>query len=129
VADTVDIWSPVFARLTDDQRALVQAAYMRLTTEAGTYWTDPDYGLDLSDYVNEDIDETRLQTIAVEVKAQLERDDRIATARVTATISGPLDSTALVLAIGVEPVEGEPVTFTVRFSDLQAEILEGFTFA
>lgn len=123
--ETIDISSPFFARLADDDRILAQAVYMRLTTRRGTYFTAPDYGLAVTDYVLEGLTNDALERIPYEVKAQLELDERIAGATVTATKT-PTEirgGYALILDITIMKRKGTPLALTLGVSEVTVEVL------
>ena len=81
---TINVRSPFFAALDDDQRILAQAVFLRLTTRQGSYWSRPEYGLLLSDYLKKGLDDDTLARIPSDIQGQLEQDRRIARREVTA---------------------------------------------
>ncbi|MCC6559660.1 MAG: hypothetical protein IT372_42630 [Polyangiaceae bacterium] len=124
--ESIDIFDPNFRALTDDQRILLQAAYMRLNTAAGTYWDDPDYGLLVSDLVNADMTEDEVLSLQSRVKAQLELDERLEAAIVTAALAATDgDNVSVKLAIRLVPRDGDAFTFTLAATELSVELLTG----
>jgi phage baseplate assembly protein W len=122
--ETIDIRSPFFARLTGDQRVLAQAVLMRLDTKKGTLWTAPDYGISISDYVELGITADALARIPGDVRAELEKDERIEGAVVTAsTTKNPGGGYALVLDIKITPAGGTVFSMTIAVDQLTIQLL------
>jgi hypothetical protein len=120
---TINIRSPFFTWLDDDQAIIAQAVFMRLSTRRNTYWTDPEYGKDLTDLVNEDLDARKIVDEATDIKLEVEKDERIASVTVTLSIDGEPNALRLVAAIDIEPSEGAPFTLTLAATDLTIELL------
>ncbi|KYG11405.1 hypothetical protein BE21_57485 [Sorangium cellulosum] len=124
--ETINIFSPMFRRLTDERQMLIQAAIMRLSTERGTYWNDPEYGYDITEAVNDAFDSARLLALQTDVKAELEKDERIESAIVTVRTEEGNGGTVVYLDIELYPVgEDEPLRFTLSVNDLTLELLLG----
>lgn len=121
--ETIDVSSPFFKRLTDDKRILTQAIILRLSTRRGVYWASPDYGLDLTEYVNEHLTEDKLVALSTDIKSEIEKDERIATATVNLTMTGGLGSVAIIAEIGIEAADGESFSLTLSVNDLTVELL------
>jgi len=64
---------------------MAQVCVRRLTCRKGSLLSDPLYGIDIRDFLNGRIDSAALARIKGQVKAELERDERIDQANVTAT--------------------------------------------
>lgn len=120
---TIDINDPFFRPLTDDRAILTQAIVMRLDTQRATYWTDPEYGLPVTNLLNEGLTDKRLARIPAEIAAELEKDERIAAVDVTTRIDGKSPSLRIILALRVSPVEGDTFPLTLAISDLTVELL------
>lgn len=121
---TLDVFSPILATLTDPQRVLLQAAWMRLNTRRGTYWDAPEYGLLVSDFLNDDVRPESLGEISSLVKAQLEQDERLEAAIVDAEIrESTAGDVAIRLGIRLVPNEGEEFSFIFNVSDQAVEVL------
>lgn len=110
--ETINISSPLFRRLSDDAAILAQALDMRLDTKQGTYWDDPDYGLEVDDYINAGLTSDALAQVASAVKAECEKDERVAAAAVTPLIERTEGGYSLRPSIKVFPVSGGPFEFT-----------------
>lgn len=120
---TVNVKSKLFRKLTDDEAILAQAAELRLGTKRGTYWTDPEYGLLCTDYVNEGVTRETLARIPNEVSAELEKDERIATATVAPTLARTESGAAILLAITIEPVAGPSFDMTLSVDGVSVSLL------
>lgn len=147
--ETVDIASPLFARLgsaassapvtltmsvsssgvdlgavSDDHRILAQAVTMRLSTKRGALWTDPTYGLAVQDYLEAELTVDAIARIPHEVEAELEKDERIASAAVVATTTrAALGGVALKLAMTITPSPAPSFPMTRPISELTVEAL------
>lgn len=121
--ETVNIDSPFFAVLSNDQAILMQAILMRLNTARGTYWADPEYGLALTDYVNEGLTPDALARIPVEVQSELEKDERVAGAFVKASITYGKNGVAVSLNIQITPVEGKEFDFVLAASAVTVDLI------
>lgn len=84
----------------NDVAGLAQDLYHRLCTERGTLPDDDDYGLDLRRYLSRPTDDASLLLSQTEIAAELEKDDRVASAEVELTM---LDPKTLSVAITIEP--------------------------
>lgn len=122
-AETIDARSRFFRPLRDYAAILRQAVFLRLSTERGTYWDDPEYGLDLTNFVNEAMTQTRLAQISTEIKAEVEKDQRIATAVVTTRVGGSSGSVRLDITIQFTDDRGDEHDLTLAVSDLTVEML------
>lgn len=115
---SIDIFDPNFGYTEDDQKILMQAAWLRLQTEPGTYFEDPDYGLLVSDLVNSDMTQQELSVFAARVQNQLALDDRLAETRVVAENMVDKGSNVIVdLTITLVPHTGDGFTFTVSLTE------------
>jgi len=84
--ETIDIFSVMFRRLSDDERILSQALYMRLNTRRGFLWDDPDYGLATDDLLNAGLTSDALVSLTAAIKAECEKDERVSSVAVTPTV-------------------------------------------
>lgn len=113
--ESIDIFDKFVRRLTDDRKILLQAAWM-----PGTYAEDPDYGLLVSDLVAADLTPAQLGQFAARVRAQLELDDRLSEARVTATFTPDGVLTARIVLV-LE--DGEEADFTIAITEENVEVI------
>ena len=97
------------ASRTADQQIRAQAVNMRLDTATGTFELEPEYGLALSAYVLANLSPDAVAAIPLDVVAQLELDDDIASAVVTPSATRlPTGRAALALSIVITPSDGTP---------------------
>jgi phage baseplate assembly protein W len=66
----------------DDITLLAQAILRRLSTPRGSLWQDPDYGKNLQDYLSAAQTPAQLAAIPGEVRNEVLKDERIASASV-----------------------------------------------
>lgn len=101
---------------------LGQAIVRRLMTPRGMLLGCPDYGTDLREYINEDVDELTLVRIRAEARAEIMKDERVT--NVTFLDSGyDRETKTLTLAMAVEANEGA-LTLKIAVSDVTVELLE-----
>ena len=62
---------------------LQDAILRRLNTGRGAFWSDPDYGLMVNDYLLEGVDATALQRIAIEAQQEIQKEERVSLVTVT----------------------------------------------
>jgi phage baseplate assembly protein W len=122
--ETLDIKSPFFARLSDDQAILSQAILMRLSTRKGTYWADPGYGINVSEYLLADLTPDAIARIPYEIQAELEKDERIAAVKVSASITKTTaGGVKLYVDLKVTPSTAQTFSMTLSVTDLTVELL------
>ncbi|MFS8068763.1 MAG: hypothetical protein ACMG6S_20575 [Byssovorax sp.] len=121
--ESINVDSPFFARLTDDQAILTQAILLRLSTKRGFYWADPEYGLSLADFINDGLTPDAIARLPMEVQSELEKDERIAGAAVSAAITTTPQGASVSLSIRVVPVDGSAFTFVLAASAVTVELL------
>ena len=121
--ESINVTSPFFARLTDDEAILTQAILLRLSTKRGFYWADPEYGLSLADFVNDGLTPDALARLPLEVQSELEKDERIASASVSADIVTTPQGASVSLSIRVTPVDGKTFAFVLAASAVTVELL------
>ena len=103
-------------------RALAECSLRRLTTEEGTLEYAPDFGYDLRDLLNEDLDERDLRRHEVRAALELEKDERIARADVSMT----LDAATSTLSVRITGTlaSGADYEFVLRIDQVSAEVLK-----
>lgn len=117
-------------RLVSGRLLLAQAIYRRITTPRGTLRGGEEervYGLDLSGYVGAVGVERSAAIFPTIIRAELMKDDRISSVRVTAAVSS--DATGAVYVsttVDVEPVgELESFSLTLAISEVTTAVLGG----
>lgn len=114
--DASDI-DPMF-RLVRGVRGLAEACGRRLVTPRGSLLDDPGYGYDLRGRLNDNLTPADLAQLAVEVRAELMRDERVEEASVTVTLA----SNALRVS-GVVLSSAGPFRLVLSVSSITAEVL------
>jgi len=95
----------------------------RLNTERGAFWSDPDYGLRVSDYLSESMTAEAIERIAIEVQLEITKEERVQSCNVTPKISGELPFKTIDLLIEIVTEENTEMTFTLRIDDVSTDVL------
>lgn len=105
---------------------LQNAIVRRLSTPRGTFWTDPDYGYDVVDLVNEGLTNDGLARIPLEIKQEISKEERVRSCEVEVTeLSGSIDSKVLKVKIYIVPNTIGPFTFTLEINNVTIKTLTG----
>ena len=96
---------------------LAQAIYRRLYTPRGALWQDPDYGLDLRNYLSKGLTQDVIRGIPGDVQGEILKDQRVETATVTILSYGTF---TLSIAIACETGAGP---FTLVLDATQAAVV------
>jgi phage baseplate assembly protein W len=120
---TINAGDPFMRELVDDQAILAQACELRLQTKRGTYWSDPEYGEAVTEYVNEHLTADSLARVPGRVQAELEKDERIASVDVEATLDGPVTARRIRLTIRITPLQGTSFAMVLLVSEVSVEVL------
>lgn len=107
--------------MTPRQDAVVvaDAIARRLITPLGKLLDHPNYGFDLRDFLNDELDRTTLQTIRAGVEAQAEQDERVFNA--TAVVKFDPNTETLSVSMQCEGAEG-PFNFVLAVTELTAQL-------
>lgn len=106
-------------RTVTGRELVAEALVRRLMTPRGRLMGDPDYGLDLRQYVNADMSPRDIASLRSAVVAECEKDERVASADTEAT----LDSVGvLTLTIAIELSE-EAFALVVSASDVTVQLV------
>ena len=112
---------PTFA-LSTGRAQLAQAIGRRITTRRGTLaWIgdDPDWGIDVRDYLGSDADAQTAFRIAAMVEAEVLRDERVRACQATATVA---DGT-LTLSLRLADADG-PFRLVLAVSAVTVDLLK-----
>ncbi len=110
---------PATFELVSGRAALVQAILRRFQTRRGTLVDDPDYGLDLTDWVGKRTDTAQLLAWQQALQAEARKDQRVRSARARLTT---LPSGVLRFTLALETAEG-PFSLTVQVSEVSVDLL------
>lgn len=86
-----------------DYRVLGQAAFRRLDCPRGALPDDPDYGIDLRDFLHEGLTEQEIRAMKGRIGSELRKDDRIESVTVDVTPSLTVDGLRLRIVIQIVP--------------------------
>jgi len=120
---TFDASDPFFGLLTDDQAILLQACVLRLQTQRGTLWTDPEYGDAIMEVLQDGLTAASFARIPERVRAELEKDERIASVDIAPTIGGSPGAYSVRLDIQVRPLSGPTFPLTLEITAISVEVL------
>jgi phage baseplate assembly protein W len=98
---------------------LLQALARRLSTPRGRLINDPNYGFDLTQYINDDVSPLDLARIKAGAEAECLKDDRVLGVDITLTLSL---AGVLLVAIVVTDIEGA-FTSVLSVTDVDVTIL------
>ncbi len=101
------------------RQGLAEAIARRLVTTRGTLIDDPDYGFDVRDFVNDDIDARGLALIGAGVEAECLKDERV----VHAVAAMSFLAGVLVIAVSLIDTVG-PFRLVLSVSDVTVSILQ-----
>ncbi len=99
---------------------LIKKIVQRLQSPTGCLYWDPQYGLDVRQYLNTSLTTAKLQEIKNSVKAQCELDERVLTAEVTVSNS---NNNQLFITIQITTQAGPTFTFILSVTQLTIELL------
>jgi hypothetical protein len=102
---------------------LTDAILRRLNTERGAFWSDPDYGLRVSDYLLEGMTNEAIERIAIDVQLEITKEERVQSCNVTPSTSGTLPFLFLDLLITIVTEENTEMVFTLRINEVTTDVL------
>ena len=120
---SLNMSSPFFRALTDDEAILSQAIQMRFETERGSMWTDPDYGLLLDGYLNEGISVQKLDQLKTEMETEATKDERVESAVVVLNLNKTDAGYEIEPEILVSPKLGGPFSLTLPVAKVDGPML------
>lgn len=113
-------------RTVSGARLLAEACVRRITTPRGMVLDDPDFGVDVRDYLGAGVTSLELARMRAEVQAELGKDERIVQATVTsADFDARLRKVTLVIALDAVDDAGAEVALrlVVEVSQVTVNLL------
>lgn len=107
------------AVMVTGNRIVAEAIARRLTTPRGGLIDDPNYGYDLTDFLNDDLSPTDVARIAAGVQAECVKDERVSSAVATVTLTAGV----MVVTIALTTANG-PFTLVLSITDVTVSILK-----
>ena len=98
---------------------VAQSLARRLTTPRGRLIDDPNYGFDLTQYLNDDVSPADLARIKAQAEAECLKDERVASATFTMTM--PANGVAIVTIVTTG--SAGPFTLVLSVTSVTATIL------
>ena len=105
----------------DGLTTLAQALFRRVITPRGTLLDDPNYGIDLTGYVNDDLSPSDVARIGASVDAEFLKDERVLRSSTTITLLG--NGTVITVASAVTPNSGATFQLVLSITQVTAQIL------
>jgi phage baseplate assembly protein W len=110
----------VTGRAVTGNRVVMIMALRRLTTPYGSLAYDRDFGLDLREYLNDDLSDADLASLQAQVANEITKDERVERCSVVIT----LDDNVMRVRISIAAADGNAFAFTLAISEVTAEILQ-----
>ena len=109
------------------QKILANALSRRFATNPGTYFTDPNYGLNLEDIIGKGITSDSLGTLMLAIKSQAEEDERVlqAEATVISVIGIGTPEAKVTARLSIVPKTGQPFQMTFALTSDKVALLKG----
>lgn len=114
----VSDFTPDFAVVTG-RRLLAEAAVRRITTPRGQLIDDPNYGIDVRDFVLDGLTPIQMRRIPGLIDAELQKDARINAS--TTTIQSFANG-VMVLGVTLDPGDG-PFSLVISVTQLTVDLL------
>lgn len=105
--------------MVSGRRCLAEAVARRLITPRGRLIGSPNYGFDLTQYLNDDLTPGDLIRIAAGATSEVKNDERV----LAATVSIALAFGVMTVKVLLEDASG-PFTLVLSISDVTVEILK-----
>ena len=102
----------------DGRLCLAESLARRLVTFPGTLIDDPDYGIDIRQYLNDDVNDRDLALISSAVVTELKKDERV----IQVQASAQLVAGVLAIAISVQDQKG-PFKLTMTADQVNVSVL------
>lgn len=107
------------------RRLLAEAVARRLITPRGRLIGDPNYGTDITDYINDDVSKTNLAAMRAAIIAEARKDERVEKCQVIITPPPARDMGIgkYLIAVTLTDADG-PFDLTLAVNQLTLELLD-----
>ncbi len=103
------------------RRLLAEAIFRRITTRRGSLIKSPNYGIDVSDYMNSDMSPRDVAAMRAAIKSECEKDERVDSVEVGVQI--PFRGIGVyTVSIAIDDGDG-PFSLTIAVSEVTVELL------
>ncbi len=109
------------SRLVSGFRVVAEAVVRRWTTPRGRLIGYPNYGYDITQFVNDDMDRRQIQGMIAGMQAEALKDERVTGCQVSATLD--TQTGALTFEASIDTAQG-PFVFSIAASDVSVKLLE-----
>lgn len=100
---------------------LINALVRRLSTMQGSLFYDPQYGYDVRQFINAEVDDQDIQQIETNVENQIEQDERVSSCRCTAQFD--YQTQKMRLEVQVTPFVDRTFTLILSVDNLTVKLL------
>jgi hypothetical protein len=123
VSATTDLHT---GRVSTGPRLVAEAAFRRLITARGSLIDDPNYGLDVRQFIHEGLTPGRIASIPGRIKQEVGKDDRILpeSLRVDMRLDGPLTSQVATISVRGLTSDEEPFELVMAVSEITVQLLK-----
>lgn len=97
---------------------VAQAIFRRLITPRGRLIGDPNYGTDITEFINDDTNKTGIAVLRASIKAECRKDERVDDVSVSITNNNGKYTIIITLDVGDGPFD-----LTLAVSDVTVELL------
>lgn len=101
------------------RKCLAQAIARRYITPRGRLIYDPNYGFDLTQFVNDDLAPVDIARLQSNAESEADKDERVLASKVTATLGS---EGVLIVVVSLTDSSG-PFTFVLSVNQVTVEIL------
>lgn len=113
--------------IADPRTILTQALIRRWTTPRGMLLDDENYGTDVTEYLNDDVDNASLMRLRSDLRSEGEKDERVRAIIVTSAVFTQVAGTAfgsVAVSLTVDSYDGDTFPLTLSVTSLTVELLE-----
>lgn len=111
-------------REVSGERVVQEVIARRCTTAPGMNVDAPDEGIDIRDFLGDDVDEAAILQLRADVLEQATADPRVFSAAVNMTLTQVDGDTAVTIDVNADSAEG-PFSLVLEASELTVAILRG----
>jgi hypothetical protein len=104
------------------RRIVAEAVARRLITSRGGLLDDPNYGFDITGFINDDMSQLDIANLKGSIKSECEKDERVNRADVTMVVP-PNGTGAYLITIFLETNDG-PFSLVLSVSSVTIDILK-----
>lgn len=108
--------------VTSGRRIVAEAVYRRLITPRGRLIDDPEYGTDITDWINDDFSASDIASLGAAIQSECLKDERVAEAEVSVE-EPPGGTGAYAITISLTELTGTTFDLVLSVSDVTVDLL------